>query len=150
MRDSNYGFPSIYHRCSLLGLDPVDIPPNRLFDLSRSLVNIYGSNYVEHPRLPKILEKNEISMLAYVDGAKEAEISEDRDFVTIHRSTLRKVDNFEALLTRAHAGTLKTNYRWIDIYGNSLKDVVFYIREHWVYGLILVIMLGIGIAKLFI
>lgn len=149
MRDSNYGFPALYHRCKLLGIAPTEIPPTNLFDLARCLVSVYGSEYIEHPRLPKILEKNGISMLAYVDGSSEAQMSQDGEFVTIHRSTLRKVDSFEALLLKAHAGTLKTNYRWLDIYGNSLQDVVFYVREHWIYGLILIIMLGVGIAKLF-
>jgi hypothetical protein len=147
MRDTNYGFPAIYHRSRMLEVEPNEIPPGNLVDLARTLVNIYGANYIGHPRLPQLLELNNISTLAYVGGEKEAEISVNGDFVTIHRSTLRKVDCFESIITRAHSGSLKTLYKWRHIYANSPKDVIFFIKEHWIYSLILIIMLAIGFGK---
>jgi hypothetical protein len=126
MRDSNYGFPAIYHRCRLYGIEPSEIPNTALFDLARTLVFIYGPSYIGHPRLQQLMEKNNISDLAFIPGADEPKAFEAGDYVSVHRSTLRKVDNFESIASRAHAGTLKTNYRWRDIYGRSPRDVVIY------------------------
>ena len=37
---------------------------------------------------------------------------------------------------RAEDGSLKTNARWRDIYGQHPKYVVEYVRDHWVWSLI--------------
>lgn len=150
MRDSNYGFPAIYHRCRLYGIQPSEISPTSLVDLARCLVDIFGVGYIGHPRLPKLMEKNNISDLGFMAGDAEPKAFDGGDYVGVHRSTLRKVDNFESILTRAHAGTLKTNYRWRDIYGKSPKDIVMFLKEHWVYTLISMAMLVVGITKLFL
>jgi hypothetical protein len=147
MRDSNYGFPAIYHRCRLHEIEPTEIAPTSLVDLARCLVEIYGSNYIDHPRLPSLMARNNITDLGYITGSSEPKAFEDGDYVGLHRSTLRKVDTFETILTRAHTGTLKTNYRWRDIYGKSAKDVIFFLKEHWAYSLLGMIMLVIGIFR---
>ncbi len=148
MRDSNYGFPAIYHRCRLYGIEPTEIPNTSLFDLARTLVSIYGPGYIGHPRLPKLMEKNNISDLAFIPGDEEPTEFEKGNYVGVHRSTLRKVDNFESIASRAHADTLKTNYRWRDIYGKSPRDIVIFLREHWVYTILSMIALIAGIVRL--
>ena len=148
MRDSNYGFPAIYHRCRLFELVPTEIPSSSLVDLARCLVDIYGVGYIAHPRLPNLLEKNSITTMGFMAGAEEPKAFESGDYVGLHRSTLRKVDSFESILTRAHANTLKTNYRWRDIYGKSPKDMIQFLKEHWIYTLISMAMLVAGIIRL--
>ena len=149
MRDSNYGFPAIYHRCRTQGIEPNEIDPASLFDLSRCLVDIYGPNYMDHPRLPSLMARNQITNLGFLTGSEEVEAAAKGDFVSVHRSTLRKVDTFEAIISKANAGTLITNYRWRDIYGSSPKDLVIFLKEHWGYSLLGIITLVVGLlAKL--
>jgi len=149
MRDSNYGFPAIYHRCRTQGIDPNELDPASLFDLSRCLVDIYGPNYIEHPRLPSLMARNQITDLGFLSGPEEVDAAARGDFVSVHRSTLRKVDTFEAIISKANAGTLVTNYRWRDIYGSSPKDLVIFLKEHWVYSLLGIITLVIGLIAKF-
>jgi len=92
MRDVNYGFAAIEHRYRVLGGTPILIPEDRKFDLSRALVDLYGIGYIGHPRLGKIIEKNKISDKDMLSGADEAKAFEEKEFVKLHQSTLRKVD----------------------------------------------------------
>ena len=94
------------------------------------------------------MEKNDITDLAFIPGDEEPTEFDKGNYVAVHRSTLRKVDNFESIASRAHAGTLKTNYRWRDIYGKSPKDVVIFLREHWIYTIITMIAVIAGIVRL--
>ncbi|HEY1082727.1 MAG TPA: hypothetical protein VGE29_10720 [Prosthecobacter sp.] len=148
MRDSNYGFPAIYHRCRLRGIIPNEIPATSLVDLARCLIDIYGNNYIEHPRMTSLIARNKISDLGLLVGAEESKAFEQGDYVSVNRSTLRKVDIFESIISKAHAGTLMTNYRWIDIYGKSPKDVIHFLKEHWIYTFMGMSMLAVSIIKL--
>ena len=58
MRDINYGFAAIEHRYRVLGGEPFLIDDKDKFDLSRLLIDIYGVDYIGHPRLQNIMEKN--------------------------------------------------------------------------------------------
>ncbi len=148
MRDSNYGFPAIYHRCRLHNIVPTEIAATSLVDLARCLIDIYGSGYMSHPRMTKLMERNNISNLGLLDGLGEVSAFASGDYVGLHRSTLRKVDAFESILSRAHAGTLKTNYRWKDIYGRSPRDVVLFLKEHWIYSVLSMGALGFSLWKI--
>ena len=63
MRDVNYGFQGIEHRCQVLKGKSKKISEGNLFDLSRILVDIYGPKYSPHPRLEKLIEINNITKL---------------------------------------------------------------------------------------
>ena len=80
-------------------------------DLARLFIDIYGVRYTGHPRLETLLEKNDISRLDFLTGAEEAKAFEDKRFVALHQSTLRKVDVIANVAGRAHDRTLKTNTR---------------------------------------
>ena len=92
MRDINYGFPAIAHRFRVLKGEPVEIPESQLIDMARLLIDMYGVQYIGHPRLQKIMLKNHISDINFLTGAEEAEAFEKKEFVKLHQSTLRKVD----------------------------------------------------------
>lgn len=49
MRDVKFGFPALEHRHKVLGGAPVSIPEERLVDLSRLFVALYGNSYAGHP-----------------------------------------------------------------------------------------------------
>lgn len=148
MRDINYGFPAIAHRFRVLGGRPVELPQENLIDLARLLVAIYGLNYINHPRLPTLVAINNISDLAFLTGEREAAAFETRDYIALHRSVLRKVDIFETILFRSRTKTLKTNYRWRDVYGKSFPEFIGWLKEHWLYSLTGLIILALSVGKL--
>ena len=92
MRDINYGFEAINHRYSVLGGTPLTINDKSKFDLARKMVEIYGNYIKEHPRFEKLIEKNNITKRDFLGGAEEAAAFENKEFVKLHQSTLRKVD----------------------------------------------------------
>jgi len=140
MRDINYGFPALEHRHRVLGGQPTEIPDSEKVDLARLLVDIYGVGYIGHPRLQSLLEKNHITPLNFLTGAQEADAFRQKNYVGLHQSTLSKVDVISNLANRVHDGNLKTNTRWWDLHGGSIKAVVDWINANplWV--------LAVGVA----
>jgi hypothetical protein len=137
MRDVNYGFPALAHRFKVLGgKDAFEIPESQLSDLARLLVGLYGVGYIGHPRLARIIEKNNITNKDFLTGEEEAKAFVDKQYVKLHQSTLRKVDILTNLAERAHDGALKTNATRSEVYGSELAYWVQLCQEHWVFALI--------------
>lgn len=136
MRDINYGFEAIEYRYKVLGGNPTFIDNNKKFDIARLLVDKYGLNYIGHPRLEKLIEKNGITKRDYLTGKDEALCFDNKEFVKLHQSTLRKVDIINSVFEKAIEGTLKTNSTWKDIYGMSVQGVFDFINSKWYFNLI--------------
>jgi hydroxymethylpyrimidine pyrophosphatase-like HAD family hydrolase len=151
MRDINYGFEAIENRFLVLGGVPIHIEDNRKIDLARLLIDKYGVGYIGHPRLQKLLEKNNIKALNLLSGKEEAEAFENKQYVKLHQSTLRKVDVMENILKRAADEDLKTNSSWRDIYGITPQGIFELIKDNWLLSLIvsiLSILIGFGLSKI--
>jgi len=142
MRDINYGFQAIDHRFSVLGGKPISIPDSQKFDLARKLVDIYA-DYADHPRLEKLIDLNNITKKDFLTGAEEAKAFEELKYVELHRSTLRKVDIFHAILERVIDKSLKTKSKWHHIYGFTPQGIFESIKDHWIFALISI---GVGAA----
>lgn len=127
MRDSNYGFQAIEHRYQVLGQQPFVIEDDKKIDLSRLLIDIYGVGYMDHPRMEKLLARNEIRPLDFLSGAGEAAAFEQRNYVALHQSTLRKVDVLANIAARAYDRNLKTNTTWWEMHGGHIRTVVNWI-----------------------
>lgn len=69
-------------------------------------------------------------------GADEAKAFEDKEYVKLHQSTLRKVDCLQTILERTAHGTLKTNAKLYEIYGISPQGIFEMIKNHWLFGLV--------------
>ena len=136
MRDINYGFTALEHRFQVLGGEPMSIADDQKFDLARILIDIYGVGYTGHPRLETLLEKNRIVPKNFMTGAQEAAAFKEGNYVGLHQSTLRKVDVIANIAGRAHDGTLKTNTRWWDLHGGSLKGFIDWINANPVWTLV--------------
>ena len=144
MRDSNYGFQAIEHRYRVLCRNDNDVylvDDKDKTDLARLLVDIYGFGYIGHSRLEKLLEKNNISQLNFLTGAQEAEAFENKEFVALHQSTLKKVDVMANIAGRAHDRSLKTNSGWWDMHGGRIARVIAWITENPKWGFV-----GVGLA----
>ena len=130
MRDVNYGFQAIEHRLKVLGGTPQVVDNNSKFDLPRLLSDIYGVTYIGHPRMKMLLEKNDIAARDFLTGAEEANAFEQRKFVALHQSTLRKVDVIADIARRANDRTLKTNTTWWEMHGGRVRTVVNWVMGH--------------------
>jgi hypothetical protein len=133
MRDINYGFAALEHRYRVLGGDPVVIADDHKFDLAPLLIDCYGIGYIGHPRLQRLIERNNITRMAFMSGAEEAAAFEARNYVGLHQSTLRKVDVIANIAERAHRRTLKTNATWWELHGSSIRGVADAISTHPIY-----------------
>src|SRR3972149_10854526 len=139
MRDINYGFPALAHRYKVLGGKPFEFHESRLCDLARILVSMYGVGYAAHPRLASVVANNKISDLGFLNGEQEAKAFNNREYVKLHQSTLRKVDILANIAERTADGSLKTDARTSEIYGGYFSAITELMREHWVFTLLSVI-----------
>ena len=149
MRDSNYGFQAIEHRFRVLGGTDDElyiVDDKNKTDLARLLIDIHGLGYTGHPRLETLLKRNNISRRDFLTGAEEADAFENKEFVALHRSTLRKVDVVANIAGRAHDGNLKTNTSWWEMHGGRIAWVFNWLTEHpiWSFaGVVLAIAIAI-------
>lgn len=136
MRDINYGFPALEHRAKVLGAKPYSRPEASRVDLARLLVDLFDRGYIGHPRLVKLVERNNITNKDMLSGSDEADAFIARDYVKLHLSTLRKVDILANIMERAIDGSLKTNARWREIYGGVIPGSIAIVQEHWIIAAI--------------
>ena len=130
MRDANYGFAAIEHRYEVLEGKPFLIPDVNKWDLSRLLVDIYGVDYIEHPRLEKLIEKNKITVKDFLTGRQEADAFGNKEYVRLHQSTLRKADVLSSILYKVHDVSLETNTKWFRQYGISVQGIYELTKEY--------------------
>ncbi len=147
MRDINYGFVAIEHRFRILGGNPVSIAEDRKFDLARTLVDLYGSHYIEHPRLENLMKKNRITDRDFLNGKQEAEAFENKDYISLHQSTLRKVDIMANIFGQLGDGSLETDATWAEKNGIHPGVIVEIVKEHWVWSAIVIVAILIGLAR---
>ena len=137
MRDSNYGFQALEHRYRVLHDDEVGlyIVDNRnKIDLSGLFIDMYGVSYVGHPRLERLVERNSISDRGFLPGAMEAQAFEDKEFVALHQSTLRKVDILSNIIKRTLDGNLKTNTNWWGMHGGGIRKCSKWLLTNAAWG----------------
>ncbi len=139
MRDINYGFAAIDHRYGVLGGTPTLVDDARKFDLSRILIDIYGVAYIGHPRLEKLIEKNQMQPRDMMNGAQEAQAFIDGNYVGLHQSTLRKVDLLANIAERARNQQLLTNTGWWQMHGGSLRTGLNWLAENKLLTLIIAV-----------
>lgn len=107
MSSHTFGFEAIYRRYRRMGGIPTEIPDNKIFDLNDILKGLYGSDYVDHPRMNSVLVLNGINKRNFLSGAAEAQAFEDKDFNKLHMSTIAKTEAFKELLDLQFQGKLK-------------------------------------------
>ena len=148
MRDINYGFPALEHRAKVLDVTPFMIPEEKRVDLARLIIDLFGVNYIGHPRSTKLMEKNRITHPAFLTGQEEADAFNAKEYVKLHQSTLRKVDVFSNILGRVIDGSLKTNAKWKEIYGGYFPWFTEFVRTHWIFSLIGFIAAALAIGQI--
>lgn len=132
----------------MLGRHPFEIKDETKLDLSRLLISIYGVRYAGHPRLESIMKHNKITHQDFLVGKAEAEAWENREFVKLHQSTLRKVDVMANIAGRAHNRTLVTQSPWQDRLTLHPAVLIELVKEHWVYSAVGFVLAIAGILRL--
>lgn len=135
MRDIGFGFQAINHRYAVLGCKPVEISDENKFDLADKLKTIYGSSYIGHPRFEKLVEINLISKKDFLSGAEEAKAFENKEYVKLHHSTLRKVNMMHSIYEKVLNRNLESNTNWREVYGLTPQGIFEEIKENWMFNL---------------
>lgn len=147
MRDSNYGFPAIEHRYAVLGGTPFIISDKNKTDLARLLKEIYGNNYSNQPHLTEIMKLNSMGVRNYLAGKEEADAFDKKDFISLHQSTLKKVDVISNLANKTHEKKLKTNINWWQYRGGKISSIISMVYESIWVKIVLAILGLIGIQS---
>lgn len=135
MRDGNYGFNAIENRYQVLSGRVNEIEDSKKVDLARLMVDLYGLNYMGHPRLENLIDINSIGKKDFLKGAEEAMAFQNKEFIKLHQSTLRKVDIFNTIIEKLIDGTLKTNSTLKDRYGITPEGIHSMISDNWFISL---------------
>lgn len=144
MRDSNYGFLAINNRLRILNGHPYIIPDDLKYDYPRILQLIYTDEYeknLPNGRLLNLAERNGLTTSNAMTGQDEANAFDNKEYLKLHMSTLRKVDIIQVLINKTEAEELKVNTTAVQIYGLTFTGVIALIKETpW----LLVFVSGVG------
>ena len=133
MRDVGYGFEAIQHRFLALGGSRDDLfvlDHDKKVDLAMMLKDIYGDDYIGHPRMERLLEKNEKTPRFFLTGAEEASAFEKGEYFRLHQSTLGKVHAFADITRLASDRKLSTNATWWVQHGGSVRSMLDWAGNH--------------------
>lgn len=130
MKNINYGFEAIAHRYKILGGTPNIIQNDKTINLAKILYSVYGCNYIQNPKLYNLIKNNNLTNKDLLNGEEEGKAFIDKDYVKLHRSTLKKVDAIYNLLDLAYLDKLKTNANFIDKNGGFFMLIPCLIKEN--------------------
>lgn len=150
MRDEKYGFPAIDRRYEVLGGNPIKISDSRKHSLSGIFIDIYGEGYIDHERLTKLYQLNTRSeKRTFLTGVEEADAFEKRDFLSLHNSTLKKVDVIAGFAKAEYTGELKTTASLIGRYGTNIQAYFDLILESCLYKGLSILAIIFSIIEIF-
>jgi hypothetical protein len=122
MRDEKFGFAAIAHRSALLGVEPVSVHESQKLDLSRALIEIYGSSYVERPYIENLARANDLSTTGFLSGGDEAQAFAQGQYYRVLQSVLCKVTIIADCAQLANDRALVTNAGWWTVNGGQLRE----------------------------
>jgi len=148
MRDSNYGFEAINNRIKILGGKQFEIEDDLKIDFPQVLGKIFTFGYeMNKPkgRLLNLAYRNKISQINALTGKEEAEAFDNKEYLKLHMSTLRKVDIINTIIGNLEDGTLKVKPSVKQIYGLTIQGIIEIIKSSpWL--LLLVSIMGYTIG----
>lgn len=132
MRDSNYGFEAINNRIRILGGNTFDIADDFKYDFPVILGHIYTYGYESNQprgRLLNLADRNKISSLNALTGKDEATAFDNKEYLKLHMSTLKKVDIIASIIHRVENDELKVLASKKHIYGTTIPGIFSLIKE---------------------
>lgn len=134
MRDSNYGFEAIANRYRILNGEPFEISEDRKYDFPLILERIYSYGYekdLPNGKLLNLADSNKISTIDALKGIEESRAFENKEYLKLHKSSLRKVDIIDTIIERTDKNELKVCARKKDIYGLTVLGIIEIIKNNW-------------------
>lgn len=132
MRNASYGFEAISNRSRIVGYDSIRIDDDLKFDLPDILGLIYTYKFVEHQpngQLLNIAKLNAVSDRDALTGKEEADAFEQKDYLKLHMSTMRKVEMIDRILLELLKNTIKIKSKPTDVYGISFQGVISLVKD---------------------
>lgn len=139
MRDSNYGFEAIANRYRILGGEAFEIDEDRRFDFPRILSKIYTHGYEKNRpdgRLLNLANRNDITTVDALKGVDESTAFDNKEYLKLHKSTLRKVDIIDSIIDRTDKNELKVVSKTKHIYGLTIPGIIEIVKNNWILILI--------------
>ena len=134
MRNASYGFEAIKNRYKILGGRPNEIDNDLKYDLPIILSKIFTKNYEKHEpdgKLLNLVKRNNITNRDALTGKEEAEAFDQKCYLKLHMSTLRKVDIIYSIINHLKNESLEVQSNTIEIYGLSITGIIEIIRNSW-------------------
>jgi hypothetical protein len=151
MRNSSYGFEAIENRYRILGGTPISVEEDFKYDLPRILSLIYSGGYEDdNPdgRLINLCKRNNITQRNALTGKKEADAFQNKEYLNLHSSTLRKSDMISGILRKIELNKLKVKTTTFKIYGLNPRGIIEIVQNNLVltitYSLILYFVGSVG------
>lgn len=148
MRNASYGFEAISNRYKILDGKPVNIEDQFKYDLPEILGFIYTYKFEKHnePTKGQFLNlsiRNNITSRDALKGADEALAFDQKDFLKLHMSTMRKAEMADRILTLQEKNALKVNVSIMKSCGITIPGIIEIVRNNWILFTIWSIMMGI-------
>ncbi len=135
MRDSNYGFEAIANRYCILGGQAFEIDDDRKYDFPRVLGKIYTYGYEKNKpdgRLLNLANRNDITTIDALKGIDESVAFDNKEYLKLHKSTLRKVDIIDSIIERADKEELIVSVKTKHIYGLTISGIIEIVKNNWI------------------
>jgi hypothetical protein len=132
MRDSNYGFEAINNRIRILGGQSFEIADDFKYDFPIILGHIYTYGYEKNRpkgRLLNLAERNYITTQNTMTGTEEADAFDNKEYLKLHMSTLKKVDIIASIIHRVENDELIVFAKRKYIYGLTLPGCIALVKE---------------------
>jgi len=133
MRDSNYGFEAIANRYRILAGQAYEIDEDRKYDIPKVLAKIYTCGYEKNKpdgRLLNLANRNNITTLDALKGLDESIAFDKKEYLKLHKSTLRKVDIIDSIIDRAYKSELKVSAEMKHIYGLTIPGIIEIVKNN--------------------
>jgi len=114
MSNINYGFEALEHRYKVLtGKDAYKISEENKYNLSKLILNKYGKNCVDDPKMYNLMTLNGGIHRDFLSGADEVKAFENKDYLKMHKSTMCKVYWFSSIFYQLIKNKIKTDkFNW--------------------------------------
>lgn len=132
MRSASYGFQAISNRYRILGGQEISISDSNKIDLLQVFGKLFTYSFEVHKpygQLLNLANRNKISVRDALPGADEAAAFEEKDYLKLHMSTMRKVEIIDRLLTTYQCGKLTHNSKVREIYDVTIPGVIMLVKE---------------------
>ena len=125
MSNINFGFETLSHRYQVLTKkDAPRIADSRRFNLSWLILQKYGEDCVDHPRMEKLMELNGGKHRDFLTGQEEAEAFQAKEFIKLHKSTMNKAYWFQSMYWKVMQSKVSTQRsNWKEKVGLVLESV---------------------------